>query len=127
MTTKPSLRPLSPHLQVYKFEINMVLSITHRITGMGLTAGIFFFLYWLGSIAAGPEAYHNALLFFKSWVGQLILGLCLLGFYYHLANGIRHLAWDIGYGFSMKAVRLTEWTVVLIALLLTFLTWMSIP
>lgn len=126
MTTEPSFRPLSPHLQIYKPQITSILSITHRITGMGLTGGIFFFLYWLGAIAAGPESYNNALLVFQSWFGQLVLSLCLLGFYYHLANGIRHLAWDMGYGYSLKVVRLTGWTVVVVALLLTLLTWMTI-
>lgn len=126
MTTDSGHRPLSPHLQIYKPQITSVLSITHRITGTGLSVGIFFFLYWLGAIATGPETYTNALLVFKSWIGQVILSLCLLGFYYHLANGIRHLVWDMGYGFSLKAVRITGWAVVIIALFLTFLTWMNI-
>lgn len=126
MTTESDYRPISPHLQIYKPQITSILSVAHRVTGVGLSVGIFFFLYWLGAIAAGPEPYADALLVFKSWVGQVILGLCLLGFYYHLANGIRHLIWDMGYGFSLKVVRITGWSVIVMTLLLTFLTWMSI-
>ncbi|WP_032112496.1 succinate dehydrogenase, cytochrome b556 subunit [Candidatus Paracaedibacter symbiosus] len=126
MSSQPNLRPLSPHLQVYKPQITSVLSITHRVTGIGLSLGIFFFLYWLGAIAMGADSFAEAIIFFKSWFGQLVLGLCLLGFYYHFANGIRHLAWDLGYGFSLRAVHVTGWTVVIAAVLLTLLTWMSI-
>jgi succinate dehydrogenase / fumarate reductase cytochrome b subunit len=126
MTSNPDHRPLSPHLQIYKPQITSILSITHRITGIGLTVGIFFFLYWLDAIATGPETYANALCVFKSQIGQVILNLCLLAFYYHTANGIRHLAWDMGYGFSLKAVKFSGWAVIIIALFLTFFTGMTI-
>lgn len=123
---QPHKRPLSPHLQVYRPQITSVLSITHRITGIGLTIGIFFFLYWLAAIAAGVEAYSEAIVFFRGYFGQLILWLCLFGGYYHLSNGIRHLAWDMGYGFSLKAVRITGWVVILSSIILTLLTWMGV-
>lgn len=126
MSKKINPRPLSPHLQIYKPQITTVLSITHRLTGIGLSLGIFFFLYWLGAIATSASAYGAALLFFKSVFGQLVLGLCLFGFYYHLANGIRHLAWDTGHGFSLKAVTITGWIVVMSAFLMTLITWMGI-
>lgn len=122
MSMQPPHRPLSPHLQIYKPQITSVLSITHRITGIGLSVGIFFLFYWLGAIATNAEAYGNALVFFKSWFGQVILILCLFGFYYHLANGIRHLAWDMGYGFSLKMITITGWLVVSIAIIMTFIT-----
>lgn len=123
MSKKINSRPLSPHLQIYKPQITSVLSITHRLTGIGLSFGIFFFLYWLGAIATSAKAYGDALLFFNSWFGQLILGLCLFGFYYHFANGLRHLAWDMGKGFSLRLVTLTGWLVVGSAVLLTLITW----
>lgn len=125
MLEKNSVRPLSPHLQVYKPQITSVLSITHRLTGIGLSVGVFFLLYWLASIASGSEAYHQAVAFFKSCWGQIGLGLCLWGFYYHLANGIRHLMWDMGYGFSLKVVHLSGWSVIIFSLSMTFLTWVG--
>lgn len=124
MTQRQQNRPLSPHLQIYKSQITSVLSVTHRITGIGLSCGIFFFFYWLAAIATGPSSYAQAILLFKSWFGQLVLMLCLLGFYYHLANGIRHLAWDMGYGFSLRIAHITGWLVVIVALLMTLVTWM---
>lgn len=126
MLTPPPLRPLSPHLQVYKPQITSVLSITHRLTGIGLTLGIFFFIYWLAAIASGPSGYAQAIDFFNGLFGQTVLALCLLGGYYHLANGIRHLAWDMGYGFSLKAVAITGWLVVVSSILLTLLTWINL-
>lgn len=122
MSVQPPHRPLSPHLQIYKLQMTSLLSITHRITGIGLSVGILFLFYWLGAIATNAEAYAIALVFFKSWFGQMVLGLCLFGFYYHLANGIRHLAWDMGYGFSLRAATITGWSVISAAVLMTLIT-----
>ena len=126
MSKKLSQRPLSPHLQIYKPQITSVLSIIHRVTGIGLSIGIFFLLYWLGAIATSAQAYGEVLIFFKGYFGQVILGFCLLGFYYHLVNGIRHLAWDIGYGFSLKVVTITGWLAVVSAVVMTLMTWIGI-
>ena len=108
-------RPLSPHLQVYRWEITMALSILHRGTGLALSAGLIVFVYWLLSLAGGPNAYAQA----QAVLGSFVLKLCYTGwafcFFYHLANGIRHLAWDLGYGFERAQINLTGWIVVAFA------------
>ena len=108
-------RPLSPHLQVYRWEITMALSILHRGTGLALSAGLIVFVYWLLSLAGGPNAYAQA----QAVLGSVLLKLCYVGwafcFFYHLGNGIRHLAWDLGYGFERAQINLTGWIVVAFA------------
>jgi succinate dehydrogenase / fumarate reductase cytochrome b subunit len=120
MTTHP--RPLSPHLQVYKPQLTSVLSILHRGTGIALAVGSGIFAAWLLAIAQGPEA----LACFQSYAGSLLGRLCGLGWlfslYYHLCNGLRHLAWDIGWGFSLKATYASGWTVVIVSIALTGVT-----
>jgi succinate dehydrogenase cytochrome b subunit len=105
-------RPLSPHLQVYRPQITSVLSVFHRGTGLALSAGLLVFVYWLVSLAGGPAAYSNA----QYVLGSVWLKLCYVGwafcFFYHLGNGIRHLAWDLGYGFEASQINLTGWIVV---------------
>ena len=84
-------RPLSPHLQIYSPQITSVLSILHRITGAILTVSTVFLAYWLLAAAHGPNAFERAQAIVGSWFGQLVLlGVCF-SFFYHLANGIRHL------------------------------------
>lgn len=110
-------RPLSPHLQVYKFQYSMTLSILHRITGLILSAGSLFLVCWLWAIASGPEHYARLLECLRAgWIQALMLGL-LFCFFYHLCNGIRHLAWDLGYGFEKADARATGWAVVIAAIL----------
>jgi succinate dehydrogenase / fumarate reductase cytochrome b subunit len=92
-------RPLSPHLQIYKWSVTMATSITHRITGVGLYLGIVFIAWWLVAASMGPEAYEPFLAAAAHPIGQIILFGFTWAAAYHLINGIRHLAWDIGYGF----------------------------
>jgi succinate dehydrogenase / fumarate reductase cytochrome b subunit len=89
-------RPLSPHLQVYRPQITSVLSILHRITGAGLFISLCFLIAWIASLAMGESAYLAFTGFMGTWFGQVIILFSLFGFYYHLANGIRHLIWDMG-------------------------------
>ena len=117
-----SSRPLSPYLQ-YRWQITMVLSILHRSTGAALSAGAFVLVYWLVSIATGPEAYAQAMRYLDTlWMLPLLIGWSFC-FFYHLANGVRHLAWDIGLGFEIRHVYLTGWTVVVVSTLLTAVFW----
>lgn len=118
-----SNRPLSPHLQIYRLPLVSVLSITHRITGVALSAGTLLLVIWLGSAAYGPDAYDIVSDLLGSWIGLLILFGFSLAFYYHLCNGIRHLVWDIGLGFELTTVRQTNRVVILGTLILTALTW----
>ena len=87
-------RPLSPHLQVYRPQWTMVLSISHRITGVGLSLGTLLLVYWLAAAAAGPEAFETAQEVIGSWIGRLFLFGWTFALFYHLCNGIRHLVWD---------------------------------
>ncbi|MCI0400407.1 MAG: succinate dehydrogenase, cytochrome b556 subunit [Gammaproteobacteria bacterium] len=116
-------RPLAPHLQVYRWQLTSVLSITHRATGMLLTLGTILLAYWLLAIAAGPGAFASAQALLGSWVGQVVLFLWTLALYYHLCNGIRHLFWDAGYGFEIKTVYASGMAVVLATGVLTVVTW----
>lgn len=110
MSTKS--RPLSPHLQVYRPQITSVTSITHRATGILLAAGFLLLAYWLLALASGPEAYLNANAFFTSLIGRLLMFGVVFSFFYHLCNGIRHLAWDTGRGLDIEAARKSGWFVI---------------
>lgn len=123
-----SNRPLSPHLSIYKPQITSVLSITHRLTGLFLFVGLFY-LSWLiifnnfsSLIFAEAILRFNAYLF-STIIGKAFLFSWALALYYHLCNGIRHLCWDVGYGFSIKAVKLSGLLVIFAALIMTFATW----
>jgi succinate dehydrogenase / fumarate reductase, cytochrome b subunit len=101
----PMERPLSPHLQVYRPQITSVLSIVHRLTGVALTAGTLLLTLWLVAAAYGPDAFTDVQAFVGSWFGQLLLWAFTFALFYHLGNGIRHLAWDFGWGFELSQVR----------------------
>lgn len=98
-------RPLAPHLQVYKFALTMFLSITHRVTGVGVVLGTVMVMAWLGSAAAGPESYRAAQGFFGSWIGVILLLGWSAALIYHLLSGIRFLMWDVGKGFGVAGAR----------------------
>lgn len=121
----PGTRPLSPHLQIYRPQLTSILSILHRFTGVGLALGAVLFAYWLTAAAYGPEVFARANAFFASWFGRLVLFGLTLAFFYHLANGIRHLAWDVGYGFKMKTLNLSGIVAVAAAFALTLAAWIA--
>ena len=118
-------RPLSPHLQIYRPQITSILSILHRMMGVALAVGALLLAYWLTSAAYGAEAFDRAQAFLGSWFGRLLLLGWTFALFYHLCNGIRHLAWDAGWGLEMERLRLTGWLVVLASLALTLLTWIA--
>lgn len=116
-------RPISPHLSIYRPQISSVLSILHRITGLALYAGASLIVFWLFSAAYAPAFYptlHEAM---HSGFGQVCLLGWTLAFYYHFANGIRHLFWDAGLGFSLPVMHRTGWAVVIVTLAMTAVTW----
>lgn len=115
-------RPLSPHLQVYRPQITSVLSILHRITGVALTFATLLLTWWLVAAAYGPEPFADAQAFLGSWIGQLLLWGFTFAVFYHLANGLRHLLWDFGWGFEMTQVRTTGIAVVTVAAVATVIT-----
>lgn len=91
-------RPLSPHLEVYKPLLTMMMSITHRITGMALYAGALLVVWFVLALAAGPSAFHTVSVVYGSWIGQIILFLFTWAFFQHLLGGVRHFVWDAGFG-----------------------------
>ena len=116
-------RPLSPHLQVYRLPLTVVLSITHRITGAALAIGALLLIATLAAAAAGPQAYASMHAFLASWFGQLLLFAWTLAMYFHFCNGIRHLFWDAGYGFELPIVDKTAYAAIAVAVALTVVTW----
>ena len=91
--------PLSPHLQIYKWQFSSLLSITHRLTGTINTVGFFVIVLWILFLALGPECYNFYQKFLRSFIGKFILVGFTWSFVYHMFNGIRHLAWDFGLDF----------------------------
>ena len=118
-----SNRPLSPHLQVYKPQLTSVLSITHRLTGVALSAGLVLLVYWLLALAAGAESFSTARALMGSWIGQLVLLGFSFALFYHLCNGLRHLFWDAGLGLELRSAYASGWAVVVVAAALTALSW----
>ncbi|HYC13426.1 MAG TPA: succinate dehydrogenase, cytochrome b556 subunit [Stellaceae bacterium] len=116
-------RPLSPHLQIYRWQLTSVLSILHRMTGVALSVGTLLLAWWLVALASGEESYNAAQGFIGSFLGKLLLLGWSFAVFYHLANGIRHLFWDAGYGFEIKTTYASGWTVVAASALLTVLAW----
>jgi succinate dehydrogenase / fumarate reductase, cytochrome b subunit len=118
-----STRPISPHIQIYRPQLTSVLSITHRATGLFLGVGLIVLTWWLVALARGPAAYEQAQAFLGSVVGQVLLFLWTLAFFYHMANGVRHLVWDAGIGFDLNTAYLTGKAVVVAAGVLTVISW----
>ena len=84
-------RLLSPHLQIYRWQLTSVMSILHRATGLALSAGGVLLVWWLVAAAGGPEAYEGVRDFLGSWLGIVLLLGWSAALFYHLCNGIRHL------------------------------------
>ena len=116
-------RPLSPHLQVYRPQITSVLSILHRITGVGLLVGLLLLTCWLVAAAGGAEDYAALQGFLASWFGRLLLFGFTVALFYHLCNGIRHLYWDAGHGFELDSVTRSGWMVLVGTLVLSVGSW----
>ncbi len=121
-----SARPLSPHLSVYKWQLTMTLSILHRATGVALAVGTIMVVALLLSLAAGPDAYAAVRGFCASPFGLVLLLGWTWALCFHLCNGIRHLAWDCGWGFEIPRAYLTGWSVVVVSLLMTVLIWVCV-
>jgi succinate dehydrogenase / fumarate reductase cytochrome b subunit len=119
----PASRPLSPHLQIYRPQITSILSVSHRATGLALSLGTLLLVWWLVALARGPEAFASAQGFVGSWFGRFLLLGWTFSLFFHLANGIRHLCWDAGYGFEIKTTEISGWVVVAVATALTVIAW----
>jgi len=119
----PASRPLSPHLQIYRPQITSILSVSHRATGLALSLGTLLLVWWLVALARGPQAFAETQSFVGSWFGRLLLLGWTFSLFFHLANGIRHLCWDAGYGFEIKTTTTSGWVVVAAATALTVIAW----
>jgi succinate dehydrogenase / fumarate reductase cytochrome b subunit len=120
---KPIARPLSPHLHVYRWQISSVLSILHRASGACLGISTLLFAWWLIALAIGPDAYATVHGFFSSLGGRVLLFAVTWALFYHLCNGIRHLAWDAGFGFELGTMSRTGWVVVASSVALTTISF----
>ena len=118
-------RPLSPHLSIYRPMLSMMMSIVHRITGAGLYFGSLLLAWWLLATASGPNAYSKVQWFFGSLIGQFALFGFTWALIHHALGGIRHLIWDMGYGFGPSE---REWLVratLIGSIVLTILLWIA--
>ncbi len=119
-------RPTSPHLSVYRWQVTNGLSILNRITGAVLLVGLLLLAAWLISAALGEYRYECVQKIILSPFGTFTLVGFTLAFYYHLLNGIRHLFWDLGWGFELDTVTLTGVTTVVATIMLTAITWLPL-
>jgi len=119
-------RPLSPHLQIYRWYLTMALSIAHRVTGAGLAVGLFLLTWWLMALAGGPDSFATVQAVMDNFLGGLVLFGFTLFLFYHTLNGIRHLVWDLGYGLDKLAAYQSSIVVVAGSAILTLLTWITI-
>jgi succinate dehydrogenase cytochrome b subunit len=122
---KSPQRPLSPHLQVYRWQLTSVLSILHRASGVWLSLGAILLVWWLLAAASGPAAYRIVEAFVRSPPGLLLLFSWTASLFYHLCNGVRHLAWDCGWGFELKSTYKSGWAVVAVSVALTLIAWIA--
>jgi succinate dehydrogenase / fumarate reductase cytochrome b subunit len=116
-------RPLSPHLGIYRWQVQMVTSILHRITGIALAVGTLILLWGLLALATGPDAWDT----FKHCAGSVIGTILLIGWtwslFYHLCNGIRHLFQDGVLGYAIAQFVRNSWLAVIVSLVLTVVIW----
>ncbi len=123
VANRPVHRPLSPHLQVYKPQLTSVMSILHRATGMALSVGVLYLVVWVVFASGSSGTYAMFQSFNVSILGRIVLGGWLFCAFYHLCNGIRHLFWDMGYGFELKDADRSGWIVVAVSLIATIVSW----
>jgi succinate dehydrogenase / fumarate reductase cytochrome b subunit len=123
-TTGPQRsRPLSPHLQIYKPTLTMMMSIVHRITGAALYFGTLLMAWWLIAVASGPNAYANVEWFMSSLVGRLILFGYTWALIHHMFGGIRHLIWDTIHGLEPTERELLTMATLIGSIALTIILW----
>jgi len=120
--------PLSPFMfpRWYRFQITSALSILHRLTGIALAVGSILLTWWLVAVAAGGEVFAATYAFIASPIGVLLLFLWSVAFFYHLCNGIRHLAWDADFGFEIRDAYRSGYAVLAATVVLTVLAWLSV-
>jgi succinate dehydrogenase / fumarate reductase cytochrome b subunit len=116
-------RPISPHLQVWRWHVTMLASILHRATGMALYVGALILAAWAISLAAGPDAYATYKGVLGSPLGKLVLFGLTVAAFYHLAAGVRHLVWDTGAGLEPKAASAAATASIVFGIVAAVLVW----
>jgi succinate dehydrogenase / fumarate reductase cytochrome b subunit len=116
-------RPLSPHLQIYTPQMTSILSIMNRVTGIALSAGTLLLVWWLVAAASGPAAFNTVQGFIASPVGLFVLFGWTASLFFHFYNGIRHLAWDAGFGYDLPQTYASGWAVVIATVVSSILVW----
>ena len=119
-----SKNPLSPHLQIYRWQISSLLSITHRISGVINFLALILIFFWLIFLSLGENNYQSFLLIINSFIGKFILIGFTWSMSFHLLSGIRHFVWDLGYGFEIKTANITGVIVIISSLALTIIFWL---
>ena len=119
-----SNNPLSPHLQIYRWQISSLLSITHRISGVINLIALILIFFWLVVLSFGEGNYELFLLIINSFFGKFILIGFTWSMSFHLLSGIRHLVWDLGYGFEIKTANISGIIVIISSLVLTIVFWL---
>lgn len=115
----PAARPLSPFLTIFRWPVTMATSIIHRATGVGLAGGVIVVVWWLVAVANGPETYRVFTGLAATPLGQFVLFGFAWSLAYHAVNGIRHLFWDLGFGFTLKTADRTGILVAVLSVVLT--------
>ena len=116
--------PISPHLQIYRWHISSLLSITHRITGVVNLLALILMFFWILTFTLGENNYELFLLAINSFFGKFILIGFTWSMSFHVLSGIRHLAWDMGYGFEIKTANISGIIVVVASLVATIIFWL---
>tara|TARA_Y100000817_G_C16529114_1_gene399230 strand:- start:215 stop:601 length:387 start_codon:yes stop_codon:yes gene_type:complete len=119
-----SNNPLSPHLQIYRWHISSLLSITHRIAGIINLLALILIFFWLTALSFGENSYELFLLIINSFFGKFILIGFTWSMNFHLLSGIRHLVWDLGYGFEIKTANISGIIVIITSLVVTVIFWL---
>lgn len=122
---KQAARPLSPHLQIYRWSWTMAMSVAHRVTGTGLYLGTVLIAAWLVAAASGPAAFDMAQWIAGSLFGRLVLFLYSFSLMHHMVGGLRHFVWDMGKGYDPETrMNMAKFTLVVSASL-TVLIWIA--
>jgi len=119
----PRERPMSPHMQVWRWHITMASSIAHRATGVGLYVGALIAAGWAIALASGPDGYAEFKALMGSPIGLIVMFGLTVCFFYHLANGVRHLVWDTGHGLDVRSANASAVAVFAFAAAATIVVW----
>lgn len=119
-------RPRSPDLTIYRWPMTMTVSILHRVSGIMLSCGLIVLAAWLIAMAEGASAYGWLTDVLQSAIGRVFLAAWSFAFFFHLANGVRHLFWDLGFGFEIRQANASGWAVIVSTVVLTLVYWLAL-